>query len=100
MPLYEESCEACGIFEYYASAVTEETRACPTCGGLTERVISLSVPAVFEPFVTRNIARDGSPIEIRSHAQLAKACRENGVQSSGDRVPPSHFDPQSLFKAK
>lgn len=89
MPIYEQYCKKCDYsHEYLSLIVTDVTNPCIKCGGKTEREWSL--PAFHDfgqlmhtnelhPYVTSNIRRDGKPIEIRSHAQLEKACRENGV---------------------
>lgn len=88
MPIFENRCGDCGkIIEQIEPRYTEATPFC-TCGGLTERIPS--VPRFHDwnqsmhttdaqPYVTRNIAKDGSPIEIRSHKQLQEECRKHGV---------------------
>jgi len=36
----------------------------------------------FKPFVTRNIRRDGEPVEVTSRSHLQRLCRENHVVPS------------------
>lgn len=86
MPIYEEECRACGeAMEYYSREFTERTRPCRYCGHGTERIVSLSVPQIFQSFRTSNIMKDGSEVEIKSARQLSQLCRENGVIPAQDK---------------
>ncbi len=88
MPLFEAVCVDCGTkIEFYEPRYTERNPFCQ-CGGLTERIDSvprfhdwnqLMHTTDAQPYVTRNITKDGSPLEIRSHKQLEEACKANGV---------------------
>lgn len=89
MPIFEYECSNCHLrLERIEPRYTEATPECKRCGERTEHVYS--VPQFHDwnrimgttdaqPYVTRNIARDGSPIEIRSHQQLAEECKKAGV---------------------
>jgi len=80
MPIYEAECMVCGKrYEWYTSNVTDETRDCPECLGPGARLYSWCAGKVFQPFTTRNIMRDGSPVTITSHEQHVRLCHENGV---------------------
>jgi putative FmdB family regulatory protein len=40
MPIYDYSCKKCGKFEIHQRITEEPLKACPTCGGSVERLIS------------------------------------------------------------
>lgn len=89
MPIYEEECRACGLKQEYLSSVTNETRPCRECGGLTDRLYSLAALAVFEGFDTRNIHPDGKNIHIGRKGDLTRMCHEFGVVPGDNVMPPS-----------
>jgi len=85
MPIYEESCRACGhVHEYYSPSFNDTTVPCPKCDGYADRCISVSVPKVFKAFSTRNIAPDGRELHIGSQRELSRYCHEFGVVPASD----------------
>ena len=50
MPLYDYRCERCGDFrEFRPMRESSESRVCPVCGALSERVIAAPFLASAEP---------------------------------------------------
>jgi len=101
MPIYEADCSACGIrYEWYSPQVTEDTACCPKCLGPGERVYSWCAGHVFQPFTTRNIMRDGSPVTITSHQQHVRLCHENGVVpvDMDQELKPTYPKWEDLYK--
>lgn len=89
MPMFDETCVDCNVTtERLLKKYSPRTQPCPKCGGKTERAWSapqfhdfyrMTGTTPVGGYVTNNISRDGKPMEIHSHAQLMKACKENGV---------------------
>jgi hypothetical protein len=79
VPLFESECAKCGSFEWYSPRPISDDKPCPKCGGVTERLFSLSHPQIFKPFWTSHIDADGKPLHITSQQQLSRECRKNGV---------------------
>lgn len=105
MPLYEGECLECHRkYEWYSEKVSDSTRSCPYCGGEGERLFSRFKAKVFEPFVTRNIMPDGSPVRVESQKQLLSLCNEHKLVHLDDpkweprhKTPPS---PHEIFGSK
>jgi putative FmdB family regulatory protein len=97
MPIYEAECLECGhIFEYYSVQITDESRNCPVCTGITERLFSLSHPAFFQSFVTKNIDPSGMPIHVKSQRQLSELCnRHNLVHLDDPKMDIKPFRPKT-----
>ena len=72
MPLYEYQCEKCGRFERIVKFSDPPLAACPTCGGVVQKLFSS--PA---------IQFKGSGFYITDYAK--KSSPESGGKSSSDR---------------
>ena len=97
MPMYEAECSVCGYkFEYYSVHITDFTNDCPKCGGKSDRLFSRYKPKIFQPFVTRNIMPDGSPVVVESQSQLSSLCNEHKLVHLDDpKWEPKHMTPPS-----
>ncbi len=95
MPIYEFECRRCiSKFEkYYPLPSDSVTDICPRCGNLGDKLYSVCVPKVFEPFTTRNILPGGEPVTVRGSGQLRQLEAEHKVKLADADTPP----PQTVF---
>lgn len=87
MPIYDFLCPSCetGHLDRYVPGIGE-TIPCVDCGTKTEIVWSITPRdgmSVY-PYVTRNITKDGSPVEVKSALHLKELCRKHGVTPRDD----------------
>jgi len=95
MPIYEYQCRKCGrTWESYSSLTHEiMNESCGGCGGVGDRLYSLSHPKIFEVFTTRNILPEGEPVTVRGTGQLRQLEAEHGVKMA-DGPPPQTKTPE------
>jgi putative FmdB family regulatory protein len=78
VPIYEAQCVNCNKrYEWHSVHVSDDTMACPYCGGKGDRLYSLTALKFFEKFVTRNIDPSGRPILVESQRHLNALCNEH-----------------------
>lgn len=66
-----------------------------------EKLVSNFSFQSFKPFVTRNIRRDGEPVEVTSKSCLGRLCRENHViPSPVNDTPEGRADPREFLSSK
>lgn len=90
MPIYEYQCAKCGkTWESYSSLTHSiMTETCQACGGVGERLYSLSHPKIFEVFTTTNILPGGEPVTVRGPGQLRQLEAEHNVKMVEHDAPP------------
>lgn len=67
---------------------------CQECGGVGDRVYSLSHPKIFQVFTTGNILPGGEPVTVRGPGQLRQLEAEHGVKMVDGGPPPQTVHPE------
>jgi putative FmdB family regulatory protein len=91
MPIYEYQCRKCDkTWESYSSLTHEiMNETCQECGGMGDRLYSVSHPKIFQPFTTTNILPEGQPVTVRGSGQLRQLEAEHGVKMADGPPPPT-----------
>jgi predicted nucleic acid-binding Zn ribbon protein len=89
MPTYDFLCEVDkqSLSDVYLATREADNPSCPKCSKPMERILSLGgrhVGASAFPYVTKNIRKDGKPVEVTSEKHLQQLCKENGVTHRPD----------------
>jgi putative FmdB family regulatory protein len=89
MPIYEYQCRKCEkTWESYSSLTHDiMNETCQECGGVGDRLYSVSHPKIFQVFTTTNILPDGEPVTVRGPGQLRQLEADHGVKMADGPAP-------------
>jgi len=92
MPIYEYTCNKCGVFEVMQKITEAPLKKCPTCKGKTERIISNT------SFVLKGSGWYATDYAKKSPTEPA-ASESSGTSTNGsaskDSAPSSSSEPSS-----